>query len=204
MGPFARETAESAPRFTFASCRRWPDREMAQHRDDQADRTISPARWTAGGSGEDASGPGSRHGPRPRRLLPGSRPGEGRAPRRDRLDSQSFGRIGRSPPRGQRARGSSDAGMVPARLAQGPGQRSGRNLGTPYRRVRPLLGARQLRRGVRQAAGVAGRLSLDASRPTYVLGWSGSFTQASTGQTEAHCGSSWKPTHSVHFFGSMT
>lgn len=32
---------------------------------------------------------------------------------------------------------------------------------------------------------------------------SGSGTQQSTGHTAAHCGSSWKPTHSVHLSGTM-
>lgn len=33
--------------------------------------------------------------------------------------------------------------------------------------------------------------------------WSSSGTQQSTGQTAAHCGSSWKPLHSVHFPGTI-
>ena len=33
--------------------------------------------------------------------------------------------------------------------------------------------------------------------------WSGSSTQQSTGQTAAHWGSSWKPTHSVHLSVAM-
>ena len=33
--------------------------------------------------------------------------------------------------------------------------------------------------------------------------WSSSGMQQSTGQTAAHCGSSWKPLHSVHFPGTM-
>ena len=32
---------------------------------------------------------------------------------------------------------------------------------------------------------------------------SSSGTQQSTGQTAAHCGSSWKPLHSVHLSGDM-
>src|SRR5690606_20379957 len=33
--------------------------------------------------------------------------------------------------------------------------------------------------------------------------WSSSGTQQSTGQTAAHCGSSWKPLHSVHLSGTI-
>jgi hypothetical protein len=33
--------------------------------------------------------------------------------------------------------------------------------------------------------------------------WLSTGTQQSTGQTAAHCGSSWKPLHSVHLSGTM-
>ena len=42
-----------------------------------------------------------------------------------------------------------------------------------------------------------------ANRRSSLSSWSGSSTQQSTGQTAAHCGSSWKPTHSVHFSVTM-
>ena len=47
------------------------------------------------------------------------------------------------------------------------------------------------------------RRSFRSSSSASVSSLSGSGTQQSTGQTAAHCGSSWKPTHSVHLSGTM-